>query len=49
MSWCAQKVLRQLVAVYNTFNAQPHLLSRTGLRTLRAQAHEAWMVETTGA
>jgi transposase-like protein len=29
-------------AIDNTFNLQPHLISRPGLRTLRTQAHQAW-------
>ena len=33
-------------AIYNCFNLQPHLISRPGLRTLRAQAHEAWAAAT---
>ncbi|MDB5408737.1 MAG: hypothetical protein JWL84_3649 [Rhodospirillales bacterium] len=29
-------------AVYNVFNIQPHLISRPGLRQLRAGAQLAW-------
>jgi hypothetical protein len=36
-------------AVYNTFNTQPHLISRPGLRSLRAQAHGAWAAATAAA
>ena len=45
----AQRFLASHAAVYNTFNTQPHLISRPGLRTLRAQAHEAWAVATAAA
>ena len=45
----AQRFLASHAAVYNTFNIQPHLISRPGLRTLRAQAHEAWAVATAAA
>ena len=42
----AQRFLASHAAVYNNFNIQPHLISRPGLRTLRAQAHVAWAVAT---
>ena len=45
----AQRFLSSQDAVYNCFNHQPHLISRPGLRTLRAQAHEAWAVATASA
>ena len=45
----AQRFLSSHDAVYNCFNHQPHLISRPGLRTLRAQAHEAWAVATAAA
>ena len=45
----AQRFLSSHDAVYNCFNHQPHLISRQGLRTLRAQAHEAWAVATAAA
>ena len=45
----AQRFLSSLAAVYNAFNTQPHLISRPGLRTLRAQAHEAWAIATAAA
>ena len=45
----AQRFLSTHAAVYNTFNTQPHLISRPGLRTLRAQAHEAWAAATAAA
>ena len=38
----AQRFLASHAAIYNTFNLQPHLISRPGLRTLRAAAHQAW-------
>ena len=36
-------------AVYNTFNVQLHLISRPGLRILRAKAHEVWASATAAA
>jgi transposase-like protein len=44
----AQRFLATHAAVYNTFNLHPHLISRPGLRSLRAYAHQAW-AEATGA
>ena len=38
----AQRFLSTHAAVYNTFDTQPHLISRPGLRMLRARAHQAW-------
>jgi transposase-like protein len=45
----AQRFLATHSAVYNTFNLQPHLISRSGLRILRAQAHQAWAAATAAA
>ncbi|MDO8911207.1 MAG: IS6 family transposase [Phenylobacterium sp.] len=45
----AQRFLSSHSAVYNTFNTQPHLTSRPGLRTLRAQAHREWAAATIAA
>jgi hypothetical protein len=36
-------------AVYNTFNTQPHLISRPTLRLVRAEAHQAWAAATVAA
>jgi len=36
-------------AVYNCFNVQEHLIRRSTLRTLRAQAHRAWAAVTIAA
>ena len=38
----AQRFLSSHAAIYNTSDTQPHLISRRGLRILRAQAHVAW-------
>jgi putative transposase len=45
----AQRFLSTHAAVYNTFNTQPHLISRRGLRQLRAGAHHAWVEATRAA
>jgi len=45
----AQRFLSSHGPVYNTFNTQPHMISRPGLRTLRAGAHEAWAAATVAA
>ena len=37
----AQRFLAPHAAIYNTFNLQPHLISRPGLCHLRAGAHQA--------
>jgi len=36
------EVLASYAAVYDRFNIQPHLISRPGLRILRARADRAW-------
>ena len=38
----ARRVLTTLVAIYNTFNIQRHLISRPALRRFRAEADAAW-------
>jgi len=45
----AQRFLATHAAVYNTFNLQPHLISRSGLRILRAGAHRVWANATAAA
>ena len=45
----AQRFLPSYAATNNTFNIQPHLISRRGLRILRAQAHAAWAEATRAA
>jgi putative transposase len=42
----AQRFLSTHSAIYNCFNTQPHLISRPALRSLRAQAHRAWVAAT---
>jgi putative transposase len=45
----AQRFLATHGAIYNTFNLQPHLVRRSTLRKLRAQAHCEWAVATAAA
>ena len=45
----AQRFLSSHGPIYNTFNIQPHLISRPGLRTLRAGAHADWAAATVAA
>ena len=42
----AQRFLSLHSAVHNTFNVQPHLVSRRTLRLFRAEATEAWNTAT---
>jgi putative transposase len=45
----AQRFLAIHAAIYNTFNLQPHLISRRTLRRLRADAMEQWQAATAAA
>ena len=45
----AQRFLATHAAIYNTFNTQPHLISRPTLRQFRAEAHRAWADATAAA
>jgi len=45
----AQRFLSSHGPIYNTFNTQPHMISRPGLRILRAGAHQAWAEATVAA
>ena len=45
----AQPFLATHAPIYNTFNTQPHLVSRRTLRIARAQAHDAWAAATIAA
>ncbi len=45
----AQRFLSTYGPIYNTFNLQPHLIRRSTLRKLRAQAHFEWAVATAPA
>ena len=45
----AQRFLSTHSAIYNCFNTQPHLISRPGLRILRAAAHREWAEATAAA
>jgi len=40
----AQRFLSAYAPIYNLFNTSPHLISRPGLRTLRAAAHAEWAI-----
>ena len=42
----AQRFLSSHGPIYNTFKIQPHMISRPGLRNLRAGAHQAWAEAT---
>ncbi|MFN9926160.1 MAG: DDE-type integrase/transposase/recombinase, partial [Phenylobacterium sp.] len=45
----AQRSLATHAPIYNTFNLQPHLVRRSTLRKLRAQAHQAWAAASAAA
>jgi transposase-like protein len=45
----AQRFLACHAAVYNTFNLQPHPISRRRLRILRAEAYRVWAAATAAA
>ncbi|WP_433952568.1 IS6 family transposase [Brevundimonas diminuta] len=45
----AQRFFSSHGPIYNVFNLQPHLISRSGLRVLRGQAETAWSAATQGA
>jgi len=45
----AQPFLSSHGPIYNTFNLQPHLISRPGLRVLRGHAEAAWAAATQAA
>ena len=45
----AQRFPSVHAAVFNVFDTRPHLISRRGLRILRAQAHSARVGATRGA
>ena len=42
----AKRFLATHAAVYNTFNHQRHLITRSTLRLFRAEAHAAWVAAT---
>jgi transposase-like protein len=42
----AQRFLTTHAAIYNTFNIQPHLISRPTLRHFRGEAHDVWTAAT---
>jgi transposase-like protein len=45
----AQRFLSTHAAVYNTFNAQRHLISRKTLRQFRGEAMRTWQTVTAAA
>lgn len=45
----AQRFLSTHGPIYNLFNTSPHLISRPGLRILRAAAHEGWAIVSQAA
>ena len=42
----AQRFLTTHAAIYNTFNAQTHLVRRETLRRFRGDAHDVWTTAT---
>lgn len=42
----AQRFLTTHAAIYNTFYTQRHLITRSSLRTFRAEAFAAWQAAT---
>jgi transposase-like protein len=45
----AQRFLATHAAVYNTFNTQRHMIRRSTLRLLRADANRVWIAATAAA
>jgi transposase-like protein len=45
----AQRFLSSHAAIYNVFNLQQHLISRSTLRQFRADANAAWTAATIAA
>lgn len=45
----AQRFLSTHSAIYNTFTLQPHLVSRSTLRTMRVEAKRCWAAATAAA
>jgi putative transposase len=45
----AQRFLATHAAVHNSFNLQPHLVSRPTLRLVRGEAHQIWATATAAA
>lgn len=45
----AQRFLSTHAAIHNSFNLQPHLVSRSILRILRTEAHRVWAEATAAA
>lgn len=49
LSWYYSLTPHPVARVYNSFNIQPHLISRPSLRILRARANRAWEAATVAA
>ena len=45
----AQRFVSTHGAIYNLFNVQRHLISRSNLRTFRANAMEGWIIASAAA